>query len=74
MGQNWLHLFRELGEADDTELKVYRFNLLVIHRFVERQVDRNKTDEISARGLAKHLRLGLAEKEAAYTDEGPSGD
>jgi transposase len=69
--RNWLHLFRELDEAGEVELNVYYFNPLVIRRFTEQQLHTNKTDEISARVLADYLRLGLAEKKAAYTDEGP---
>jgi len=68
---NWLHLFRKLDEAGKADLNVYRFNPLVIRRFTEQQLHANKTDEISARVLADYLRLGLAEKKAVYTDEGP---
>jgi hypothetical protein len=50
---------------------VYRFDPLVIRRFTEQRLHSNKTDEISARTLADYLRLGLAEKIVAYTDEGP---
>jgi transposase len=71
MERNWLHLFRKLDEADEADLNVYRFNPLVIRRFNEQRLHTNKTDEISARALANYLRLGLAEKKAAYTDEGP---
>ena len=68
---NWLDLFQELDESGDAELDVYRFNPLVIRRFTEQKLHTNKTDEISARALADYLRLGLAEKKAAYSDEGP---
>jgi hypothetical protein len=68
---NWLDLFQELDESGDAELNVYRFNPLVIRRFTEQKLHTNKTDEISARTLADYLRLGLAEKKAAYSDEGP---
>jgi hypothetical protein len=71
MERNWLQLFRELDESGDTELDVYRFNPLVIRRFAEQQLHTDKTDEISARVLADYLRLGLAEKKAACTNEGP---
>ena len=71
MERNWLDLFRELDEDSEADLKVYRFNPLVIRRFTEQRLHTNKTDEISARALADYLRLGLAEKKAAYTDEGP---
>ncbi|MCS4162931.1 transposase [Salinibacter ruber] len=71
MERNWLHLFQKLDEADEADLNVYRFNPLVIRRFTEQRLHTNKTDEISARVLADYLRLGLAEKKAAYTDEGP---
>ncbi len=71
MERNWLHLFRELDESGEADLEVYRFNPLVIRRFAEQNLHRNKTDEISARVLADYLRLGLAETKAAYTDEGP---
>lgn len=71
MERNWLHLFQKLDEADEADLNVYRFNPLVIRRFTEQRLHTNKTDEISARVLADYLRLGLAEKKAAYTDDGP---
>ena len=71
MELNWLALFRRLDQNGEVDLEVYRFNPLVIRRFAEQQLHRNKTDEISARVLADYLRLGLAEKKAAYTDEGP---
>ena len=70
--RNWLHLFRELDKAGEAGLNVYRFNPLVIRRFTEQRLHTNKTDEISARVLADYLRLGLAEKKTAYTDEGPN--
>ncbi len=69
--QNWLHLFRKMDEDGDMELNVYRLNPLVICGFTGQQLHTNKTDEISARVLADYLRLRLAEKKAAYTDEGP---
>ena len=72
MERNWLRLFRELDESGEANVDVYRFNPLVIRRFAEQRLHRNKTDEISARVLADYLRLGLAETKAAYTDEGPS--
>jgi transposase len=65
--RHWLHLFRELDEADETDLNVYRFDPLVIRRCTEQRLHSNKTGEISARALADYLRLGLAEKKAAYT-------
>ena len=68
---NWVDLFQELDESGDAELNVYRFNPLVIRRFTEQKLHANKTDEISARALVDYLRLGLAEKKAAYSDEGP---
>ena len=71
MELNWLELFRRLDQNGEADLEVYRFNPLVIRRFTEQRLHTNKTDEISARVLADYLRLGLAEKKAAYTDEGP---
>jgi transposase len=71
MELNWLKLFRRLDEAGEVDMNVYRFNPLVIRRFTEQQLRSNKTDEISAQVLADYLRLGLAEKKAAYTEAGP---
>lgn len=71
MELNWLGLFRRLDQNGEADLEVYRFNPLVIRRFAEQQLHRNKTDEISARVLADYLHLGLAEKKAAYTDKCP---
>jgi transposase len=70
MELNWLDLFRRLDETSKADLEVYRFNPLVIRRFAEQNLPRNRTDEVSARVLADYLRLGLAETKAAYTDEG----
>lgn len=69
--QNWLHPFRRLDETGGADLEGYRFNPLVIRRFIEQKLHSNKTDEISTRALADHLRLGLAEAKVAYTDEDP---
>jgi hypothetical protein len=49
MELNWLDLFRRLDETSKADLEVYRFNPLVIRRFAEQNLPRNKTDEISAR-------------------------
>lgn len=48
---NWIKLFRELG----LPVHVQRLNPLAVRRFLERDLHRNITDELSAKGIAEYL-------------------
>lgn len=69
--RNWMRLFRSL--AADLPVKAYLLNPLAVKRFLERDLHRNVTDAISARGIARYLRQGMRLQEVPYEPhlEGP---
>lgn len=62
--RNWMRLFRTL--AADLPAKVYLLNPLAVKRFLGRDLHRNVTDAISARGIARYLRQGMRLQEVPY--------
>lgn len=69
--RNWLRSFRELLPTDRG--RVYQLNPLAVKRYLERDLHRNVTDPLSARGIATYLREGLrpADRPFAPLLEGP---
>lgn len=63
--RNWLQFFRAL----DYDKKVYRLNALAVKRFLETDLHRGGSDEISARGIAAYLRRGLRPADVPYEPE-----
>src|SRR5687768_1096488 len=55
--RNWLRLFREL--LPSPKGRVYQLNPLAVKRYLQRDLHRNVTDPLSARGIAQYLREGL---------------
>lgn len=62
--RNWMRLFRTM--AADLPVKAYLLNPLAVKRFLERDLHRNVTDALSARGIAKYLRQGMSLTEVPY--------
>jgi len=65
MERNWLRLFRGLGD----DCRVHKLNPLAVKRFLERDLHRNITDEISAQGIAAYLLSGLRPADVPYEPE-----
>jgi len=64
--RNWLKLFKKLSTA--YQGKVYLLNPLAVKKFLERDLHRNVTDAISAKGIAKYLRQGMRSQDIPYED------
>jgi transposase len=69
--RNWLRCFRELVPPDRG--RVYQLNPLAVKRYLERDLHRNITDALSARGIAAYLREGLRPADRPFEPqlEGP---
>lgn len=65
MERNWLRLFSGLGD----DCRVHKLNPLAVKRFLERDLHRNITDEISAKGIADYLLSGLRPADVPYEPE-----
>ena len=62
--RNWLNLFRQMKCF--CKMEVLRLNPLAVRKFLERNLRRNKTDQISARTIAEYLLLGRRRQEVEY--------
>lgn len=66
--RNWLRTLRELASEVPapecsagcrSRLRLYHLNPLAVYKYLERELHRNVTDPISARGIADYLQRGL---------------
>jgi transposase len=60
--RNWLRLFTALPQP----CEIYRLNPLAVHRFLERDLHRNGSDALSAKGIAAYLAQGLRTADVPY--------
>lgn len=69
--RNWLRGFRE--GLPTQRVRIYQLNPLAVKRFLERDLHRNITDPLSARGIAEYLREGLRSADRVFEPhlEGP---
>lgn len=69
--RNWMRMFKQLSA--DSPILVYLLNPLAVKRFLERDLHRNVTDALSAKGIARYLRQGMRPQEVPYEPnlEGP---
>lgn len=65
--RNWLKFFRSLKVSFPVE--VLLLNPLAVRKFFERNLRRNKTDELSARNIADYLLMGRRRQEVEYEPE-----
>lgn len=65
--RNWLKFFRGLKVS--FPLEVLLLNPLAVRKFFERNLRRNKTDELSARNIAEYLLMGRRRQEVEHEPE-----
>ena len=65
--RNWFKFFRDLKGS--MPIEVYLLNPLAVRKFFERNLRRNKTDEISASNIAEYLLMGKRRQEVEYEPE-----
>jgi len=65
--RNWLKFFRGLKVSFPVE--VLLLNPLAVRKFFERNLGRNKTDELSAGNIAEYLQMGRRRQEIDYEPE-----